>query len=72
MPDLPNSLRFQHESAAFDGLSPSVRSFLFESQRRVIEHCTRLLANQDLAVEDRHRLTRLAEIADTELQHLVA
>lgn len=49
---------------------PSVRYFLVESQRRVIEHCWRLLKAQDLAAEHRRRLTRLAEMAEAELQRL--
>jgi hypothetical protein len=40
------------------------------SQRRVIEHCRRLLKAQDLAAEHRQRLTRLVGLAETELQRL--
>jgi len=72
MPDLPTGLRFQLETAEPERLSPSVRSFLIESQRRVIEHCGRLLAAQDLTAEHHRRLTRLVGIAETELQHLVS
>ena len=72
MPDLPTSLRFRHEAAASEALPPRVRSFLLESQRRVIEHCGRLLTARDLDAEHRHRLTRVVAIAETELQRLVA
>jgi hypothetical protein len=72
MPDLPTSLRFRHEAAASEALPPRVRSFLLESQRRVIEHCRGLLTARDLDAEHRHRLTRVVAIAETELQHLVA
>jgi len=71
MSDLLTGVRFPPETPVFEQL-PSVRSFLVESQRRVIEHCRRLLTAQDLAAEHRHRLTRLAGIAETELQHLGA
>jgi hypothetical protein len=52
--------------------SIGVQSFLIESQRRVIEHCTRLLKAQDLAAEHRQRLTRLVELTEAELQRLHA
>lgn len=70
MLDLPTSIGFRHEAAAFERLPQSVRFFLSESQRRVIDHCRRLLSAQDLAAEHRHRLTRLAGIAETELLQL--
>jgi hypothetical protein len=44
--------------------------FLVESQRRVIEHCERPLAAHDLAADYRERLTRLAEVAEADLQRL--
>jgi hypothetical protein len=56
---------------AFERLAPSVRSFLAESQRRVIRHCERLLAAHDLAADYRNRLTGLAGVAEAELQRLV-
>jgi hypothetical protein len=56
---------------AFEQLAPSVRSFLVESQRRVIDHCARLLAAEDLTEDHRNRLTRLAGVAKAELQRLV-
>jgi hypothetical protein len=59
------------ETPVFESL-PSVRSFLVESQRRVIEHCGRLLKAQDLAAEHRQRLIRLAGLAKAELQRLHA
>jgi hypothetical protein len=49
---------------------PGVRSFLIKSQRRVIEHCGRLLEAHDPASEDRRRLTQLVELVETELQRL--
>jgi hypothetical protein len=69
MPDSSTSPRVQQDT--FKRLTPSVRSYLVKSQRRVIEHCGRLLTAQDLAADHRHRLTRLAGIAEAELQRLV-
>lgn len=51
---------------------PSVRSFLLKSQLRVIEHCRRLLAAQDLAAEHRLRLARLVDLTEAELRRLLA
>jgi hypothetical protein len=66
------SIQTQHlaETAIFQQLPPSVRSFLFESERRVIEHCLRLLRARDLAGDHRERLIRLAKLAETHLQRL--
>jgi hypothetical protein len=58
------------ETDGFERLEPGVRSFLLESQRRVIEHCRRLLAAEDLAAEHRHRLTRLAGNVEADLPYL--
>jgi hypothetical protein len=69
MSDFSTSLTVRQD--AFEQLAPSVRSFLVESQHRVIEHCGRLLSAGDLAADHRHRLTRLVTIAEAELQHLV-
>lgn len=51
-------------------LPDSVRAFLFESERRVLWHCERLLAREDLPGNDRRRLLRLAEEARKESQRL--
>jgi hypothetical protein len=40
--------------------------FLVESQRRVIEHCERLLGAHDLTADYRERLTRLTEVAEAD------
>jgi hypothetical protein len=69
MTEFSTSNRIQQD--VFERLAPSVRSFLVESQRRVIEHCGRLLTAQDLAADHRHRLTRLAGIAEAEMQRLL-
>ena len=71
MSDLLTSVLLPPETLAFER-PRSVRSFLVESQRRVIEHCMRLLKAQDLAAEYRQRLTRLVELAEAELQRLHA
>jgi hypothetical protein len=66
------AMQTQHlaETAMFQQLPPNVRSFLFESERRVIEHCLRLLRARDLAGDHRERLIRLAKLAETHLQRL--
>jgi hypothetical protein len=66
------SIQTQHlaETAIFQQLPPSVRSFLFESERRVIDHCLRLLRARDLPGDHRQRLIRLAKLAETYLQRL--
>jgi hypothetical protein len=71
MSDLLTSVRVPPETPVFER-HPNVRSFLIESQRRVIEHCMRLLKAQDLAAEHRQRLTRLVQMAEAELQSLHA
>jgi hypothetical protein len=48
--------------------APSVRTFLIESERRVIEHCMRLLALRDLSLEDHQRLSRLVRLVDAQWQ----
>jgi hypothetical protein len=47
-----------------------VRRFLIESERRVIAHCRRLLAQQGLSFTERRRLSRLVGAAETELESL--
>jgi hypothetical protein len=59
-------------TSAFEPRPPTVRTFLVESERRVIGHCLRLLAAPDLSTEHRQRLTRLVAAAETELQRLAA
>jgi hypothetical protein len=71
MSDLLTSDRLPPATPVFEQL-PSVESFLVESQRRVIEHCRRLLKYQDLAAEHRQRLTRLVELTEAELPRLHA
>jgi hypothetical protein len=41
-----------------------------ESERRVLLHCQRLLARENLPDDERQRLTRLAVAAEQELQRL--
>ena len=67
MSDVLSNVRFPPEKPLFERY-PSVRPFLAESQRRVIDHCRRLLKAQDLATEHRERLIRLVELAEAELQ----
>ena len=58
---------------AFPGERPlpeTVSAFLVESERRVLLHCRKLLA-QDVPSDERQRLLRLAEAADQELQRIV-
>jgi hypothetical protein len=71
MSDFPTNVRFPFETPLLER-PRSVRSFLVESQRRVVEHCRRLLKAQDLAAEHRQRLTRLVELAEAELHRLHA
>jgi hypothetical protein len=42
-----------------------------ESERRVIEHCLRLLALRDLTLEHRQRLSRLIGLVEAQSQGLV-
>jgi hypothetical protein len=51
-------------------LPETVRTFLVESERCVLLHCQRLLAQNNLSDEDRQRLHRLAAAAERELQRL--
>lgn len=50
-------------------LPESVRAFLIESERRVLLHCQKLLA-QDPSDDERQRLLRLAQAAEQEVQRL--
>jgi hypothetical protein len=70
MSDLLTAPGRRSETAASDSRPPTWRSFLVESERRVIGHCLRLLAAPDLAAEHRQRLTRLVGAAENELQRL--
>jgi hypothetical protein len=71
MSDLLTSVWLPPESPVFECPS-SVQSFLVESQRRVIEHCRRLLKAQDLVAEHHQRLIDLVDMAEAELQRLQA
>ena len=51
-------------------LPETVRTFLIESERRVLSHCQTLLARDNLPGEDRQRLLRLAASAEEEIQRL--
>jgi hypothetical protein len=58
---------------AFRGERPlpeSVRAFLVESERRVIMHCEKLLAQGNLSGDEWQRLQRLATTAEEEMQRL--
>jgi hypothetical protein len=51
-------------------LPQSVRAFLIESERRVILHCQKLLAQDTLPGDQRQRLLRLAAADEEEIQQL--
>jgi hypothetical protein len=70
MPDLLNRALPRSEPALFEQLPSSVRTFLIESERRVIEHCMRLLALRDLTQEQRQRLGRLVGLVEAQSQGL--
>jgi hypothetical protein len=53
-------------------LPDSVRAFLVESERRVLLHCRKLLAQENLSGDERRKLVRLAGEAEEELQRLAA
>jgi hypothetical protein len=72
MSDLLNRTLSRSEAALFEQLPSSVRTFLIESERRVIEHCMRLLALRDLTPEHRRRLSRLVGLVEAQSQGLVA
>jgi hypothetical protein len=71
MSNLLNRTLPQSESAVFERLPPSVRTFLIESERRIVEHCIRLLALPDLTLEHRQRLSRLVGLVEAQSQGLV-
>ena len=48
----------------------TVRAFLLESERRVLLHCHRLLARDNLPADERQRLLRLAMAAEQEIARL--
>jgi hypothetical protein len=72
MSELLTSLQRARETSTFEPRPPIVRTFLIESERRVIGHCLRLLAAPDLSTEHRQRLTGLVAVAETELRRLAA
>ncbi|MGY3534360.1 MULTISPECIES: hypothetical protein [Bradyrhizobium] len=51
-------------------LPQNVRVFLVDSERRVVLHCQKLLAQDDLPGELRQRLLRLAAAAEDQMQRL--
>jgi len=51
-------------------LSETVRTFLIESERRVLLHCEALLVQDNLPGHERQRLLRLAAAAEEEIQRL--
>ena len=51
-------------------LPETVRTFLMESEQRVLRHCQRLLVQDNLPGEERQRLLRLAAAAEEEIQRL--
>jgi hypothetical protein len=48
------------------------RSFLIESERRVVSHCRKLLEDPNLPTEDHRRLTRLLTEAEVRLQGIAS
>jgi hypothetical protein len=72
MSDLLNRTLSRCEPALFEQLPSSVRTFLLESERRVIEHCMRLLTLRDLTPEHRRRLSRLVGVVEAQSHGLVA
>lgn len=46
------------------------RPFLVESQRRVLWHCQKMLAHDNLSDEQRQRLLRLLAATEKEMQQL--
>ena len=51
-------------------LPETVRAFLIESERRVLLHCQKLLAQDNLPDNERQRLLRLTAAAREELQRI--
>ena len=51
-------------------LPETVRAFLIESERRVLLHCQKLLAKDNLPDGERQRLQRLTATAQEEMQRL--
>ena len=51
-------------------LSEAVRTFLIESERRVLLHCQKLLTLDNLPDSERQRLLHLAAVAEEEMQRL--
>jgi hypothetical protein len=60
------------DPARYEQLPPSVRSFLTESERKVVEHCLHLLRLPDLPADHRRRLVQVAALAETQLRRLAA
>lgn len=71
MSNFSTNVRPSHETLISGRIQiPGVKSFLIRSERKVIEHCGRLLKANELTSEDRRRLTRLVDLVETELQRL--
>jgi hypothetical protein len=51
-------------------LPETVRTFLIERERRVLSHCQKLLADDNLPRDERRRLLRLSAAADQQMQRL--
>ncbi|MBR1091001.1 hypothetical protein JQ621_26365 [Bradyrhizobium manausense] len=51
-------------------ISSDTLAFMIEGQQRVISHCERLLMVNELPAEDRARLLRLRDEAESELARL--
>jgi hypothetical protein len=71
MPAPVNRALQRSEPAVLIDCPPRVRTFLIESERRVIEHCMRLLALGDLTLEQRQRLSHLVGLGEAQSQGLV-
>ena len=66
---MPEAATWPPASQGARPLPETVRAFLIESERRVLLHGQRLLA-QDPSGDERQRLLRLAQAAEQEVQRL--
>jgi hypothetical protein len=53
-------------------LPETVRAFLLESEHRVLSHCKKLLAQDNLPDDERQRLLHIAATAGEQMQRLAA
>jgi len=51
-------------------LPETSRAFLMKSERRVLLHCQKILARDNLAADERQRLLGLATAAEQEIERL--